>query len=126
MDDSGRALLAMGSDQIEYGRADLQRALDRTRVLSVDELRVAARARARHEGPARCAGCRRGSPSSASSTRGDASDQYDELTVAAVQARSSGRARSSRPAAVGPETLIALYQALDYTTPRLYTAGDDS
>jgi peptidoglycan hydrolase-like protein with peptidoglycan-binding domain len=27
---------------------------------------------------------------------------------------------------VGPETLIALYQALDYTTPRLYTAGDDS
>ena len=56
---------------------------------------------------------------------GDATDQYDELTVAAVKAFQR-QSSLEQTGIVGPETLIALYQALDYTTPRLYAAGDDS
>ena len=56
---------------------------------------------------------------------GDASGEYDELTQHAV--KEFQRASSLEASGLlGPETLIALYQALDYTTPRLYAAGDDS
>ena len=124
MDDSGRALLAMGSDQIEYGRADLQRAWTGrvfylwTNFESLPALEPGMKGPAVRWLQARLAEL-------GELHAGDASDQYDELTVAAVKAFQ--RQSSLEPTGVvGPETLIALYQALDYTTPRLYTAGDDS
>ncbi len=56
---------------------------------------------------------------------GDATGDYDELTANAV--KEFQRATSLQVTGeVGPETLIALYQALDYTTPRLYAAEDES
>ena len=55
--------------------------------------------------------------------RGDASGEFDEHTVGAVQSfqRSHGLDASGE---VGPGTLIALYQALDYGAPRLVSGGD--
>jgi len=49
---------------------------------------------------------------------GDPTEEFDELTTNAVRAfqQTNGITQSGE---VGPETLIALYQALDYTTPRL-------
>jgi peptidoglycan hydrolase-like protein with peptidoglycan-binding domain len=56
---------------------------------------------------------------------GDATGEYDELTANAV--KEFQRASSLTPSGeLAPETLIALYQALDYTTPRLYAAEDES
>jgi hypothetical protein len=52
---------------------------------------------------------------------GDASEQFDEITTKAVRGFQS--AHGIQPSGeVGPETIIALYQALDYTTPRLFDA----
>src|SRR5262245_61647740 len=124
MDDSGRALLAMGSDQVEYARADLQR-MWTGRVLylwtnfeSLPALEPGMKGPAVRWLQARLTEL-------GHLHAGDATDQYDELTVAAVKAFQ--RQSSLEPTgAVGPETLIALYQALDYTTPRLYAAGDDT
>jgi general secretion pathway protein A len=54
---------------------------------------------------------------------GDATAEFDELTTTAV--RSFQGANGLEPSGqVGPETLIALYQALDYTTPRLFALED--
>ena len=55
--------------------------------------------------------------------RGDASGEFDEHTVGAVQSfqRRHGLDASGE---VGPGTLIALYQALDYGAPRLVSGGD--
>jgi len=57
--------------------------------------------------------------------RGDASGQFDEHTRGAVQSfqRRHGLDASGE---VGPGTLIALYQALDYGAPRLVSGGDRS
>jgi general secretion pathway protein A len=49
---------------------------------------------------------------------GDASGDFDELTAEAVRRFQQGRALAPT-GSVGPETLIALYQALEYSTPRL-------
>jgi hypothetical protein len=56
---------------------------------------------------------------------GDASGDFDDLTAAAVRRfqQSCGLAATG---SVGPETLIALYQALDYSTPRLRSEGLES
>ena len=56
--------------------------------------------------------------------RGDASGEFDDRTVFAVQdfQRTHGLADSGE---VGPATLIALYQELDYGAPRLLS-GDVS
>jgi general secretion pathway protein A len=56
---------------------------------------------------------------------GDATSQYDERTEQAVKAFQTASALEPS-GQVGPETLIALYQALDYTTPRLMPEGSDS
>lgn len=49
---------------------------------------------------------------------GDASEEFDELTSSALRVfqRTHGLEPSDQ---LGPETLVALYQSLDYTTPRL-------
>ena len=54
---------------------------------------------------------------------GDATEEFDELTSTAVRAfqRANGLETSDR---LGPETLLALYQALVYTTPRIRTPED--
>src|SRR5262245_57993244 len=124
LDDSGHALLAMGSDQIEYARADLQRMWTGrlfylwTNFESLPALEPGMKGPAVRWLQARLAEL-------GQLHAGDASDQYDELTIAAVKAFQ--RQSSLEPTGVvGPETLIALYQALDYTTPRLYSAGDES
>ena len=49
---------------------------------------------------------------------GDPSGEYDVLTIDAVRAFQSDRALEVS-GKVDPPTLIALYQALDYDTPRL-------
>jgi len=124
MDDSGRVLLAMGGDQIEYARADLQRLWTGrlfylwTNFESLPALEPGMKGPAVRWLQARLTEL-------GQLHAGDATDQYDELTVAAVKAF---QRQSSLEATgvVGPETLIALYQALDYTTPRLYAAGDDT
>jgi general secretion pathway protein A len=50
---------------------------------------------------------------------GDPTESFDERTTDAVRAfqKTNGIAQSGE---VSPETLIAIYQALDYTTPRLF------
>jgi len=54
---------------------------------------------------------------------GDPTEEFDELTSQAVRAFQN--ANGLEPSGeVGPETLIALYQALDYTTPRLFAFED--
>ena len=54
---------------------------------------------------------------------GDPTEEFDELTTTAVH--SFQNANGLPPTGqVGPETLIALYQALDYTTPRLFAVED--
>ncbi len=56
---------------------------------------------------------------------GDASAEYDALTVAAVRRfqNAHGLAGSGE---VGPETMIALYQELHYAAPRLVDDGESS
>ncbi len=51
--------------------------------------------------------------------RGDATEEFDELTTTAVRAfqLANGLEPSDE---LGPATLVALYQALGYTTPRLF------
>jgi hypothetical protein len=53
---------------------------------------------------------------------GDASNEFDELTTTAVRAFQGANGMQAS-GEVGPETLVALYQALDYTTPRLFADG---
>lgn len=52
---------------------------------------------------------------------GAPTEQFDELTTDAVRAfqQANGIPQSGE---VAPETLIAIYQALDYTTPRLFAS----
>jgi peptidoglycan hydrolase-like protein with peptidoglycan-binding domain len=57
--------------------------------------------------------------------RGDASGQFDEHTRGAVQSFQRRHALDAS-GEVGPGTLIALYQALDYGAPRLVSGGDRS
>ncbi len=59
--------------------------------------------------------------------RGDASGIFDPHTTGAVQRFQTDSALDDT-GQVGPETLIAIYQALDYPTPRLYKsdAGEPS
>jgi len=54
---------------------------------------------------------------------GDPTEEFDPRTATAVRdfQRANGIEASGQ---VGPETLIALYQALDYTTPRLFALDE--
>ncbi len=54
---------------------------------------------------------------------GDPTEEFDELTTAALHGfqRANGLETSDQ---VGPETQLALYQALGYTTPRLFALED--
>ena len=54
---------------------------------------------------------------------GDPTEEFDELTSQAVRAFQTANGLDAS-GDVGPETLIALYQALDYTTPRLFAFED--
>jgi len=51
--------------------------------------------------------------------RGDPTETFDELTTKAVREFQTANGLETS-GELGPETLIALYQALDYTTPRLF------
>ena len=57
--------------------------------------------------------------------RGDASGIFDSHTTGAVR-RFQADSALDDTGQVGPETLIAIYQALDYPTPRLSDAGEPS
>ena len=57
--------------------------------------------------------------------RGDASGDFDSYTVAAVRRFQSEHSLDDT-GQVGPATLIALYQELEYQTPRLLQLGDVS
>jgi general secretion pathway protein A len=123
MDDAGRARLGMAGDQLELDRDQLQRVWTGrlfylwTNFESVPALSAGMKGTAVRWLQARLTEL-------GYLKAGDASAEYDELTASAVKAFQS--ASSLAPSGeVGPETLIALYQALDYTTPRLY-AGDES
>ena len=56
---------------------------------------------------------------------GDASAQYDALTIAAVRRFQSAHALEAN-GELGPETMIALYQELHYGSPRLLDDGESS
>ncbi|MEE8314023.1 MAG: AAA family ATPase [Myxococcota bacterium] len=56
---------------------------------------------------------------------GDASSEYDALTAGAIRRFQSAHALETT-GEVGPETMIALYQELDYGSPRLVTEGKSS
>ncbi|HTO68536.1 MAG TPA: AAA family ATPase [Myxococcota bacterium] len=124
MDDAGRARLGMAGDQLEMDRDELQRVWTGrmfylwTNFESVPALSSGMKGTAVRWLQARLTEL-------GYLHAGDASAEYDELTASAVKAFQS--ASSLAPSGeVGPETLIALYQALDYTTPRLYPTGDES
>lgn len=54
---------------------------------------------------------------------GDPTETYDELTTEAVREFQTANGIETS-GELGPETLIALYQVLDYTTPRLFALDD--
>ncbi|MEE9279856.1 MAG: AAA family ATPase [Myxococcota bacterium] len=56
---------------------------------------------------------------------GDASAEYDALTAGAIRRFQSAHALETT-GEVGPETMIALYQHLDYGSPRLAADGESS
>jgi general secretion pathway protein A len=124
MDDAGRAHLGMAGDELELGREELQRLwTGRVFYLWTNFESLPALNPGMKGGAVRWLQARLTELGYLKA--GDASDEYDELTVKAVKAFQS--ASSLEPSGqLGPETLIALYQALDYTTPRLYASGDDS
>ena len=57
--------------------------------------------------------------------RGDASGQFDAHTAGAIRRFQTEHALEET-GEVGPESLIALYQALDYDAPRLSAGSEDS
>jgi len=124
MDDAGRAHLGMATDELELDREQLQHVWTGrlfylwTNFESVPALNAGMKGAAVRWLQARLTEL-------GYLKAGDASGEYDELTAHAVKEfqRASSLEASGQ---VGPETLIALYQALDYTTPRLYAAGDGS
>ncbi len=123
MDAEGRAHLGMASDELELDREQLQHVWTGrmfylwTNFESLPALNAGMKGAAVRWLQARLTEL-------GYLKAGDASGEYDELTANAVKEfqRASSLEASGQ---LGPETLIALYQALDYTTPRLY-AGDDS
>jgi general secretion pathway protein A len=124
MDDAGRAHLGMASDELELDRAELQRLWTGrlfylwTNFESLPSLSPGMKGPAVRWLQARLSELHYLKP-------GDATGEYDELTTKAVKAFQT--ASSLAPSGeVGPETMIALYQALDYTTPRLYASREDS
>ena len=124
MDDAGRAHLGMASDELELDRGELQRFWTGrvfylwTNFESLPALTPGMKGAAVRWLQARLTEL-------GYLKTGDATGEFDELTGKAVKAFQSA---SSLPASgqVDPETMIALYQALDYTTPRLFASGDDS
>ena len=124
VDDAGRARLGMAGDQLELDRDQLQRLwTGRLFYLWTNFESVPALSGGMKGGAVRWLQARLTELGYLHA--GDASAEYDELTANAVKAFQT--ASSLAPSGeVGPETLIALYQALDYTTPRLFAAGDDS
>ncbi|HTO09513.1 MAG TPA: AAA family ATPase [Myxococcota bacterium] len=124
MDDAGRAHLGMANDELELDRSELQRLWTGrvfylwTNFESLPSLSPGMKGPAVRWLQARLTELHY-------LKSGDATGEYDELTQKAVKAFQT--ATSLTPSGeVGPETMIALYQALDYTTPRLYAAREDS
>jgi general secretion pathway protein A len=122
LDPPGGARVGVGSEEIELSRAELERIwTGRTFYLwtnfeSLPVLSLGMKGSAVRWLQARLAEL-------GYLKSGDPTEEFDELTAAAVHSFQSanGLATSDR---VGPETLIALYQALGYTTPRLFALED--
>jgi hypothetical protein len=116
--EEGVALVGMGGDEVELDRAELERIwTGRTFYLwtnfeSLPVLKPGMKGGAVRWLQARLAEL-------GHLQAGDPTELYDERTTDAVRAfqKTNGIAQSGE---VGPETLIAVYQALDYTTPRLF------
>jgi len=124
MDDAGRAHLGMASDELELDRSELQRLwTGRVFYLWTNFESVPALSPGMKGAAVRWLQARLTELGYLKS--GDATGEYDELTGKAVKAFQAASSLTGT-GEVGPETLIALYQALDYTTPRLFAAGDDS
>jgi len=121
LDDSGGALVGLGGDQIPLTRAELERFwTGRTFYLWSNFESLPALSPGMKGDAVRWLQARLGELGYLH--EGDATADFDELTTGAVRAFQSanGIAPSGE---VGPETLVALYQALDYTTPRLFAEG---
>jgi general secretion pathway protein A len=124
MDDSGHAHLGMAGDELELDRGALQRLWTGRLFYLWTNFESLPVLTAGMKGPAvRWLQARL--TELGYLKQGDASGEFDELTSNALKAFQTA---SSLPASgeLGPESMIALYQALDYTTPRLYAAGDES
>jgi hypothetical protein len=122
LDDEGGALIGIGNDEIALTRAELERFwTGRTFYLWTNFESLPALSEGMSGDAVRWLQARLGELGYL--REGDASDKFDELTTAAV--RSFQSANGVAPSGeVGPETLVALYQALDYTTPRLFADGE--
>jgi general secretion pathway protein A len=124
MDDAGRAHLGMATDELELDREQLQHVwTGRIFYLWTNFESLPALTSGMKGAAVRWLQARLTELGYLHS--GDATGEYDELTGNAVKAfqRASSLEATGE---LGPETLIALYQALDYTTPRLYASGDES
>jgi general secretion pathway protein A len=124
MDDAGRAHLGMANDELELDRTDLQRLWTGRVFYLWTNFESLPALSPGMKGPAvRWLQARLTELNYLKS--GDATGEFDELTTKAVKAFQTASSLAAT-GEVNPETMIALYQALDYTTPRLYASGEDS
>jgi general secretion pathway protein A len=121
LDESGEALIGIGEEQIPLAREELERIwTGRTFYLWSNFESLPALSPGMKGDAVRWLQARLTELGHLDA--GDASDSFDEITTTAVQGFQS--AHGIQPSGeVGPETLVALYQALDYTTPRLSGEG---
>ncbi|MEX2204895.1 MAG: AAA family ATPase [Myxococcota bacterium] len=122
LDEQGGALIGYAGEEIEIGRAELERTwTGRTYYLWTNFESVPVLSSGMKGGAVRWLQARLAELDYLQV--GDPTEEFDELTTRAVRAFQG--ANGLEPSGqVGPETLIALYQALDYTTPRLFALED--
>ena len=122
LDESGGARVGMASEEIELSRAELERIwTGRTFYLWTNFESLPVLSPGMKGGAVRWLQARLAELGYLKS--GDPTEEFDELTATAVHSFQS--ANGLEPSdQVGPETLLALYQALGYTTPRLFALED--
>jgi len=122
LDDAGGALVGYSGEEIEIGRAELERTwTGRTFYLWTNFESVPVLSPGMKGGAVRWLQARLAELDYLQA--GDPTEEFDELTTNAVRAFQGANGLEAS-GEVGPETLIALYQALDYTTPRLFALED--
>jgi general secretion pathway protein A len=122
LDGSGRARVGMASEEVELGRTELERIwTGRTFYLWTNFESLPVLSPGMKGGAVRWLQARLAELGYLKS--GDPTEEFDELTTAAIHSFqiANGLEASDQ---VGFETMIALYQALGYTTPRLFALED--